>query len=173
MSGTVSTAFIGDYNKDVHHVFQREGSMLKAGCFLKDGVVGSTAYFAKLGTGTATTKSRHGEITPMSAAHTQPSVALADFYAGDYVDKLDEAKTNIDIRMAYARTGAYALGRKVDSQITTALNGTTQSTITITVTSFAAILAGLIEICEALDDNDVPQDGMRFGALTRACGRRQ
>ena len=166
MSTSITTSFIGDYQKDLHHVFQREGSMLKDTVFLKDGIVGSTAYFQKLGTGTATTKSRHGDIAPMIATHTQPSVAMADFYAGDWADSLDEAKTNIDVRMAYAKSGAMALGRKVDDQITTVLDSTSQSTVTYTVTSSAAIQASLITLVEALDANSVPNDGSRYGVLT-------
>ena len=166
MSTSITASFIGDYQKDVHLVFQREGSMLRPTVFTKDGIVGSTAYFEKLGTGVATTKSRHGEITPMNATHTQPSCTLVDFYAGDWVDLLDEAKTNIDARMAYAKTGAYSLGRKVDSQITTVLDATSQSTITLTVTSAATVRAGLIAMAEALDGNSVPNDGDRYGALT-------
>ncbi len=166
MSTSITAAFIADYNKDVHLVFQREGSMLRPTVMTKDGVVGSTTKFEKLGTGTATTKSRHGEITPMNATHTQPSATLVDFYAGDYSDLLDEAKTNIDARMAYAKTGAYALGRKVDEQITTLLDGTTQSTVTFAVTSYAAIQSSLLQMVEALDSNDVPNDGGRYGALT-------
>ena len=166
MSTSITNAFIGDYNKDVHHVFQREGGMLKPSVYVKDGVVGSTAYFEKLGTGTATTKSRHGEITPMNVTHTQPSVTLEDFYAGDWSDLLDEAKTNIEVRMNYAKSGAYALGRKVDDQILTVLDSTTQSTVTFTVTSYAAIQASLLGMVEALDSNGVPNDGMRYGVLS-------
>jgi hypothetical protein len=166
MSTSINSAFIADYTADVHLVFQREGSMLRSGVFAKDNIVGSTAYFEKLGTGTATTKSRHGEITPMNATHTQPSCTIVDFFAGDWVDLLDEAKTNIDARMAYARSGAYALGRKVDSQITVVLDATTQSTITLAVTSYAAILAGLLTFVEALDANSVPNDGQRYAAIT-------
>jgi hypothetical protein len=166
VSTTIDQAFIGNYIADVHLVFQREGSMLRAGVFTKDNIIGSTAYFEKLGTGTATTKSRHGEITPMNATHTQPSCTIVDFYAGDFVDLLDEAKTNIDARMAYARSGAYALGRKVDSQITTVLDSTTQSTVSLTVTSASAIQASLLTWVEALDSNSVPNDGQRYGALT-------
>jgi hypothetical protein len=166
MSTSITAAFIADYNADVHQVFQREGSMLRPAVYTKDNIVGSTAYFEKLGTGTATTKSRHGEITPMNATHTQPSCTLVDFYAGDWVDRLDEAKTNIDARLAYARAGAYALGRKVDSQIITALAATTETELAFTVTSYAAIQASLISMTEALDANDVPNDGQRFAALT-------
>lgn len=166
MSTSITASFIADYTKDVSLVFQREGSMLRPTVSTRDGVVGSTAKFEKLGTGTATTKSRHGEITPMNATHTQPSATLEDFYAGDYSDLLDEAKLNIDARMAYAKTGAYALGRKVDEQITTLLDGTSQSTITFAVTSYAAIQSSLLQMVEALDSNDVPNDGGRYGALT-------
>jgi len=83
-----------------------------------------------------------------------------------FVDLLDEAKTNIDTRMAYAKSGAYALGRKVDEQITTVLDTTSQSTVTLTVTSYAAILGSLLTFIEALDSNSVPNDGQRYGALT-------
>lgn len=166
MSTSITAAFIADYSADVHQVFQREGSMLRPSVYTKDNVVGSTAYFEKLGTGTATTKSRHGEITPMNATHTQPSCTIVDFYAGDWVDLLDEAKTNIDARMAYARSGAYALGRKVDDQVTTILATTTQTQLTFTVTSYAAIQASLLGLVEGLDANGVPNDGQRFGALT-------
>lgn len=136
---------------------------------MKTDVVGSTAVFQKIAKGVATTKARHGTITPMNQTHTAMTATLADFYAGDWVDKLDEAKTNIDERMAIAKGGAWALGRKVDNQIITALDTTTESTITITVTSKAAILAGLLEIVEALDDNDVPNDGGRYAILTPRC----
>ena len=166
MSTSINAAFVSDYNADVHLVFQREGSMLRPGVYTKDNIIGSTAYFEKLGTGTATTKSRHGEITPMNATHTQPSCTIVDFYAGDFVDLLDEAKTNIDARMAYAKSGAYALGRKVDSQITAELDTTTQSTITLTVTSAAAIQGTTLGWVEALDSNSVPNDGQRYGAVT-------
>ena len=166
MATSVNVAFVEEYMTDLHHVFQREGSMLKDTVFLKDGVVGSTAHFQKLGTGTATTKSRHGEITPMNVTHTAPSVTLQDFYAGEWSDSLDEAKVNIDVRMAYAKAGAMSLGRKVDEQITTVLDSTTQSTLTYTVTSSAAIQASLIAMVEALDANSVPNDGQRYGVLT-------
>jgi len=166
MSTSIDTAFITSYEAKVHEVFQRKGSYLKEACRVKDNVVGSTAVFQKIGKGTATTKSRHGTITPMNQTHTAPSCTLADFYAGDWVDKLDEAKTNISERDAIASGGAMALGRKVDDQITTILDTTTQTVITITVTSKAAILAGALTFVEAAWDNDVPNDGLVFAVIT-------
>lgn len=166
MATSISTSFITDYEAKVHEVFQREGSYLKEACRLKTDVVGSTAVFQKVGKGVATTKARHGTITPMNQTHTAPSCTLADFYAGDWVDALDEAKININERDVIASGGAMALGRKVDDQITTVLDTTTQTTITLTVSDIASIRATAVEFAEAAWDNDVPNDGMVYAAVT-------
>lgn len=166
MSTSIDTSFITSYEAKVHEVFQRRGSFLREAVRVKDGVVGSTAVFQKIGKGTATTKARHGTITPMNQTHTAPSATLADFYAGDWVDKLDEAKININERDAVASGGAMALGRKVDDQITTVLDTTTQSVITLTVSSKVNILATAVEFAEAVWSNDVPNDGEVYAVVT-------
>ena len=66
--------------------------------------------FQKVGKGTATTKARHGQVPVMNIDHEPVECTLADFYAGDWVDKLDELKVNIDERQVIANAGAYALG---------------------------------------------------------------
>jgi hypothetical protein len=166
MSTSIDTAFTTSYEAKVHEVFQRKGSYLKDAVRMKSDVVGSTAVFQKIGTGVATTKARHGTITPMNQTHTAPSVTLADFYAGDWVDKLDEAKTNINERDVLASGGAMALGRKCDSQITTVLDTTSQSVVALTVTSKATILATAIEFTEAVWSNDVQNDGEVYAIVT-------
>lgn len=166
MSTSIDTAFISSYEAKVQEVFQRQGSYLKDAVRVKDNVIGSTAVFQKIGKGTATTKARHGTITPMNQTHTAPSCTISDFYAGDWVDKLDEAKTNINERDVLASGGAMALGRKVDDQITTVLDATTQTTVTLTVSSKAAILATAIEFAESAWRNDVPNDGQVYAVVT-------
>lgn len=166
MSTSITTSFITSYEARVQEVFQRAGSYLKDAVRVKDGVVGSTAVFQKIGKGTATTKARHGTITPMNQTHTAPSCTLADFYAGDWVDKLDDAKVNINERDVIASGGAMALGRKVDDQITTVLDSTTQATVTLTVTSKATILATAAGFAEAAWANDVPNDGQVYAVVT-------
>ena len=170
MSTSIDTAFITSYDAKVHEVFQRKGSYLKDSVRLKDNIIGSTAVFQKIGTGVATTKARHGTITPMNQTHTAPQTTLLDFYAGDWVDKLDEAKININERDVIASGGAMALGRKVDDQITTVLDTTTQSTVTLVVTSRATVLATAIEFAEAAWSNDVPNDGEVFCIVTPRYG---
>ena len=166
MSTSVDTSFVTQYEAEVKHVFQREGSMLKGSVRMKMDVRGSTAVFNRVGKGTATTKSRHGTITPMNQTHAAPSCTLEDFYAGDWVDKLDEAKLLLNERDVIAKGGAMALGRKVDDQITTVLGTTTQTGVTITSTSKATVIATLTEACEAAWDNDVPNDGEVYGIVT-------
>ena len=166
MSTSISTSFITDYEADVHLIFQRFGTMLLQAVRWKRDVVGSTAVFQTIAAGTATTKARHGTITPMNQTHSAPSATLADFYAGDWVDALDEAKINIDERMAIARSGAAALGRKIDSQLLTTMTGTSQSTVTWTVTTSNNIRAGLLGMVEAIYSNDVPNDGQLYGILS-------
>ena len=166
MSTSINNAFITQYERDVHDVFQRDGSVLKPTVRYKSDVVGSVATFQKIGTGVATTKARHGTITPMNQTHTAISTTLADFYAGDWVDKLDEAKINIDERMAIARGGAKALGRKVDSQIFTTLDSTSQSTVTISVGTAAAVRNGLLGMIKSLIANDAYDPGNMYGVMS-------
>lgn len=162
MATQISNSFIAQYESEVKALYQRQGSVLRGTVRVKDGVVGSTTTFQKIGKGVATTKARHGVITPMNQDHTAITCTLADFYAGDWVDKLDEAKTNIDERMAIAQGGAWALGRKTDDQIITALGTTTQTAANWTVTSQAAIRNSAIGFITALLANDVPNDGNIF-----------
>ena len=166
MATQITNSFVAQYEAEVHHLFQRQGGYLRPAVRVKDNVIGSTTTFQKIGKGTATVKARHGVITPMNQDHTAVTATLADFYAGDWVDKLDEAKINIDERMAIAQGGAWALGRKVDDQIITELDTTSQTAVTWTYTSVHTVENSLLATVRALDNTDVPNDGQRFCALT-------
>lgn len=165
MSTTVDQAFVRQYERDVHEAFQRQGSKLMNTVRTAMGVVGMSTTFQTVGTGTATTKARHGAITPMNQDHTPVQCFLEDFYAGDWNDKLDNLKTNINERMVIANGGAYALGRKIDEQITTALDGTSQVAVTFTYTKAATIRNSMLAVVKALNANDVPDDGDRWAIL--------
>src|SRR3546814_17242315 len=99
----------------------------------------------------------------MNVAHTPVECILQDFYAGDYVDKLDEAKVNHDERMVIANAGAWGLGRKTDEMVIAQADQTSSF-----VGSFASgpTRTLLLQAVEALDANDVPADGPRRGPLT-------
>lgn len=163
MSQEVSDAFIKQYESDVHVAFQRMGSKLRNTVRQKTGVIGSSTTFQKVGKGTAVQKARHAEITTMEVSHDPVECTLADWYAGDYIDKLDELKTNIDERQIVANAGAYALGRKADDLIITALDGTSN---TVTEGGTAVLTTTKINtVFKYFGNNDIPDDGNRHWVI--------
>ena len=75
MSTSIDLAFVRQYEKKVHLVFQRTGSYLKSTVRFRPNVLGSSTTFQKIGTGTATTKRGRGfytAATPCSACNITP-----------------------------------------------------------------------------------------------------
>ena len=162
MSVSISQAFIKQYEADVHIAYQRMGAKLRNTVRSKTSTTGAATVFQKAGTGTAATKSRHGMVPVMNIEHTQVECGLEDYYAGDWLDKLDEIKTNVDERQTLVDAGAYALGRKTDEMILAAAAGATKS-----VGDYANGLTKnvLLAAFESLNAADVPDDGQRFGIV--------
>ncbi len=159
---TIEKSFIKQFEREVHEAYQRQGSKLKNTVRTKTGVTGATTVFQKVGKGSAMQKSRHGMVPVMSLDHEPVECDLADYYAGDWVDRLDELKTNIDERQVIANAGAYALGRKTDELIIDAL---TASTTTAGDSSNGLTKAKVLEAFETLGTNDVPDDGQRYAIV--------
>lgn len=166
MSMTVDVAFVKQYERDVHLDYQRIGSKLRNRVRTKNGIVGASTTFQRIGTGEATQKSRHGVVPPMNATHQAIECTLSDWYAGDWADMLDLNKLDIDERGALVRTGANALGRKTDSLIIDQLAATTVSAPT---TAGGLTKAKVLEAQQKLMENNVPWDGN----LTAAVGAKQ
>ena len=122
MANTIDTAFIKQFESEVHLAYQRMGSKLRNTVRMANNVTGNVVRFQKIGTGSASTKSRNGLVTPMELAHTTVEATMSDFYAAEYIDKLDELKTNINERQAVATSAAAALGRKTDEILYTAMD---------------------------------------------------
>ncbi len=163
MANTIDTAFIKQFETEVHMAYQRMGSKLR-GTVRTANVTGSTVRFQKIGTAEATTKSRNGNVTPMDLAHTNVEATMADFYAAEYIDKLDELKININERQAVAQSAAAALGRKTDSILITAMDSGANST-QIHDTSSAVEKADLLSVFETFGSANIPEDGQRYIAM--------
>ena len=86
---SVDQAFIKKYEAEVKLAYQRMGSKLANTVRKKMNVKGKDTTFQKVGKGTAGTKSRHGNVPLMNLDHTPVTTTLQDWYAGDYIDKLD------------------------------------------------------------------------------------
>lgn len=159
MSESIDQVFIKQFEADVHLAYQQMGTKLRNTIRSKSGVVGASTTFQKVGKGTAATKSRHGLVPVMNLNHEPVECTLQDYYAGDWVDALDELKINIDERRVVASAGAYALGRKTDELIITSMNTTTTAVGDGTEGLTKEIILSAVE---TLNSNDVPDDGRRF-----------
>jgi len=164
MSASIDQAFIKQYEREVHEAYQRMGSKLRNTVRTIGNVNGASAIFQKVGKGTASTKSRNGMVPVMNLGHTSEEIQLKDYYAGDWVDKLDELKTNIEERQVIANAGAYALGRKTDELIINALNQASGSQI-VSVGTTGMTKEKILEAFEKLGNADVPDDGQRFAVV--------
>jgi hypothetical protein len=129
---------------------------------VKNGVRGSSTVFQKVGRSEAVTKARNAMIPVMNTDFANVEAMLYDFYTGEWVDRLDELKTNIDERQVLASAGAFALGRKTDDLILTALSQTNQIAGT---DSDGLTKAKVLLAFEILGANDVPDDGNRFAVI--------
>lgn len=166
MALTIDQAFIKQFESEVHMAYQRMGSKLRGSVRFKGNVTGKSTTFQKVGKGAATTKSRHGNLPVMNIDHSNVEVTLADYYASDYVDKLDELKINIDERQVVAQNAAYALGRKSDDLVITALDSTSN---TVTEAGSDGLTQAKINtVFEYFGTNDVPDDGDRYFVISPA-----
>jgi hypothetical protein len=166
MATSIDLSFVRQYETDVHLAYQRKGSKLRGTVRTKNGIVGASTAFQRIGRGIATTKTRHGVVPPMNLEHTNVECTLADRYAGEWIDKLDELKIQHDERAAVIESAANALGRATDQFIIDALQTATAAR-NIGDYSTALTRKLILDAIEALQTQDVPMDdGMVFGLVS-------
>ena len=158
----IDKSFVKQFESEVHLSYQRLGSKLRPTVRSKKTEQGASTVFQKMGRGAASTKARHAAVPVMNVEHSTVEVFLKDYYAGEWLDALDEIKTAGDERSALVNSGAYALGRKTDELIIEALN---------TSTNFAGLntdgltKAKILTAFEKLGGQDVPDDGERTAVI--------
>ena len=162
MASSITNAFITQFEAEVHMAYQRMGSKLKNLVRTGNGVNGSTVKFQKVAKGSANTKARHAEVVAMDLAHSNVTATLTDYYAADYVDKLDELKVNIDERQVVAQSAAYALGRKTDEVLISTLDAATSIAANVNSSATGMTLIKAKNMMEVFNGNDVPDDGQRY-----------
>lgn len=165
MSETINQAFLTEFQDDVHLAYQQFGSKFRNCSRLKTGVKGETCRFQVYGEGVAEQKSRNGDVPVMNNAHTYKDATMADWYGADYVDKLDELKVNIDERMACARSGAGALGRRIDKIFVTAARLSLPSAQKVAHGAAGLTKGKILSAMQILNQNDVPDDGERYAMV--------
>ncbi len=165
MASSINNAFITQFEAEVHMAYQRMGSKLKNLVRTVNNVNGSSVKFQKVAKGSANTKARHAEVVAMDLSHTNVSATLTDYYAADYVDKLDELKINIDERQVIAQSAAYALGRKTDDVIIDVLKSATSIANNVNSSATGMSLIKAKNMMETFNTNDVPDDNQRYWAV--------
>ncbi len=167
-STQIDAVFTKQFQAEVHEAYQRQGSKLRKTVRSKTGVNGTSTFFPKVGKGVAAAKTRHGAVPVMNLEHAQVECILQDYYAGDWVDRLDELKTNLDEREVIANAGAYALGRKTDELVIAAFDTGTReakSTAAGTTDTDGLTKAKVLMAFEMLGASDVPDDGNRYAVV--------
>ena len=90
------------------------------------------------------------------------NVTLEDYFAGEWIDDLDQLRINHDEMLVAQQSGAYALGRKTDDLIKAAMTTTTS---THNETTNGITLSWALQLMELFGNNEVPDDGKRFVAV--------
>jgi len=168
MSASIDQVFAKQFQSEVHDAYQRQGSKLRPTVRSKTGVRGASTAFPIVGRGIAAAKARNGAVPVMNLSHSNVECFLQDYYAGEWIDRLDELKTNIDERQVVANAGAYALGRKTDELIIAALDTATNEAVGTaagTTDTDGLTRAKVLKAFEMLGAADVPDDGNRFAIV--------
>lgn len=168
MSGTIDNAFVKQYQAEVHEAYQRQGSKLRPTVRSKTNVRGASTVFQRVGRGVASAKARTGNVPVMNLDYSNVECFLQDHYAGDWIDRFDELKTNMDERTVLASAGAYALGRRTDDLVIASLDtGSIEATgVTAGLTDAEGLTrAKILRAFELLGAADVPDDGNRYAVV--------
>ncbi len=173
MSTSIDQSFVDQFESEVHTAYQRKGSLIRGTVRTKTGIIGKQTTFQKVGKGVASTKTRHGLVPVMNIDHTPVVCTLADHYAGDWVDKLDELKIQHDERTVTVEAGAMALGRKTDDIIITNALALATNQIAVGIQNDRSSGADtgmnvgkVLDAIQVLAERDVPVgDGQLWGIL--------
>lgn len=165
MAQDVHKSFVRQYEAELHEEYQRMGSQMRGTVRTINNVVGKSTTFQKYGAGVAQQKQRAGKVPVMNNEHDAVECNLQDWYAGEWVGKLDTSKFIHDEHGAAVRAGAYALGRRTDIMINDAANAGTNASPTLNLSALTGTDFST-QAVEALGERDVPDDGMRFAFVT-------
>jgi len=185
VGGTVSNAFIQMWSEDVTHLAQQKASKLQGAVRTVRGVVGNQYKFHTLGKGGyIKNKTRNADLVPMSdsgsfsapsngesytggtASHAVVPADMNSFVTGEYIEDIDQLRTNIDYRNSYQGAIAAALNRAYDSELIAVMDAATPGS---TVTAGSGLnKTALIAAAEALNDNDVAMGDNRMLVISPA-----
>lgn len=167
MSNSVDIAFIQQWTAEAHHSFQRMKSCLRPHIRVVQNVTGSTYNFPVIGSVTAIrNKARHADLISSNAAHSTKSATIVPVHAPEYIDDLDQVRTNIDLRKQYTEALMASVSREMDKLILEAIEAQTTASETALPTANTLNAAGMAKMSAELSENDVPKDGERWAFVS-------
>lgn len=169
MSVNLSSVAVTQFDDMVKHAFQTSG-LLRNTVTIRNGVVGDTYKFRKMGKGIATQRTvSSADVTPMDIAHSLITCTLTNWDADDYTDIFDKAEVNFDEVNELATTIAGALGRRLDQLIIDALGAATDIAGTVGTdiggTGTGMNIEKILKAKKYLDAQGVPS-GNRFFTIS-------
>jgi len=124
MSDTIEVARVQGFAASVHHLSQQNQSLLEGRVRMHQ-AVGKIEYFDRLSpSNMIQVTTRHGDTVWNDIAHTRRAAVKLDYSWSQPVDEEDELELIIDPVGEYAIAASAAVGRRIDTTIVNALNGT-------------------------------------------------
>lgn len=137
----VSTAFSAEFATDVKQAYASGNSGLLQRVRIKEGVVGSTYRFNKLGKGLASLRIPQSDVVPMNVTNSNSTATLSDWEAPEYSDVYDLEKIPYDERSALVKVVGDAIGRRSEQLILDAM--TSSASATTVAENFGGTASGL------------------------------
>lgn len=164
MSTEINKAFVQQFNANLIHLINQEGSMLKSKVRNKS-CTGKYDTFDRIGRGTVVEKtSRHQDTPQNDVAHSRRRVVLRDYLWADLIDKEDEVRMLVNPQSDYAKAAGFDMGIQIDSIILSALGGNATSIDSADASSTVALSAGQI----IDDDFNTSNSNLIFEKLVEA-----
>ncbi len=153
MAQDIDDHFVTQFEAELYTAFYNKGGFFRNKVRVKHAKNSAVVQFPKF---TATTaeaqpKTRHGDVAVLESTRDTKTVTMKDRYASDFIDKLDEIKTNVAERGAIVEAIRIAMARTEDTMVLTALNtsggyNSTLSDLTANDTySTDAVFRGMVE----------------------------
>jgi capsid protein len=122
MSDTLPIAYVQAYSDNVIALAQQNQSKLRSAVRVKEGVVGKSAHFERIGATAAVKRTTRLADTPLvNTQHSRRRVSLEDYDWADLIDNNDDVRLLIDPTSEYTQNAAKAMNRTVDDLIIAAL----------------------------------------------------
>jgi hypothetical protein len=176
--GTPDSVYAKAYGNTVALLAQQKGSRLRNAVTVKTGVVGEETYMDQMSAftvGSRTLATDRLASTPISTiAFERRKIGMDDYYISKAIDKMDDIRTISDPTSAAVQSGIAGMGRKIDSILIAAMEGTAYTgkvggtsvalptAQKIAVASTGLTLSKILGAVEILNANDVDPADERY-----------